>query len=70
VPEDRRRREIGRSERACGLCASVGMTIIESRSVRRGAHLLNPLYRPRVRIYERCDACGAKHHLHHEGQRV
>lgn len=69
MPEDRRRREIGRSDRSCGVCAAVGMTVVESRAVRRWTDLLNPTFDPAVRTYELCAACGAKHHLR-DGQRI
>jgi|tagenome__1003787_1003787.scaffolds.fasta_scaffold20688126_2 hypothetical protein len=63
MPGGRQRRQIGRSDRACGVCAAVGMTIIESRAVRRGADRLNPLFDPAIKRYELCRACGTKHPL-------
>jgi hypothetical protein len=51
------------------MCAGVGLIIIESRAVRRGADRLNPRFHPAIRIYELCRGCGAKHHLK-DGQRA
>jgi hypothetical protein len=69
VREDRRRREIGRSIRLCGVCTGAEMVVIESRAVRRGAARLNPRFDPAIRTYELCRRCGAKHHLK-DGERT
>ncbi len=46
----------------CQLCR--GDTIVhESRAVRRSVDWLNPRWQPDVRVYELCQACGARHVL-------
>lgn len=44
----------------CQLCGAA-TTVTESRAVRRGLALLDPRWRPEVRVYELCAECGAKH---------
>jgi hypothetical protein len=60
-PRRRRKRSIGRRDRPCGMCGERGMTVTESRAVRRGAAWLNPRWDAAVRVYARCDSCGARH---------
>jgi hypothetical protein len=43
----------------CQLCN--GATVIaQTQAVRRGAARLNPRWNPEIRVYELCQACGAK----------
>ena len=63
----RRRMDLGRVDRPCGLCGSSDVVLTESQAVRRGLDRLNPVFSPGTRTYERCRSCGAKQLLS-EGQ--
>ena len=66
---ERKRQTVGVSERPCDICGAAELPVIESRSTRHGIDLVNPAWRPRVRTYELCPACGVKYLLR-DGQRV
>ena len=57
------RQQMGIRAGRCGICGADGLTVVESRRVRRGMAVLDPRWDPGVRTYELCGSCGAKRYL-------
>jgi hypothetical protein len=56
----RHRSRLGVTAASCGLCGHEGQVLTQSRRVRRGFDLLNPLWDARERTFEECPGCGAR----------
>lgn len=59
----RRVQETGTVDKTCDICGHVGLRLVETHSVRRGAALLNPGFKADRHSYELCGGCGVRYRV-------